>query len=102
MKKSSKVTLTILASLALAGCGRRYDPCDARYFNEVACQNAINSGGYYYNDVWYRSSYGHPYPYYYNSYHTHILLGGSHHSYSTSTYIHSSSSSRSSSSSSVS
>ena len=91
MKKSGQVTLTILAAVALAGCGRRYDPCDARYFNEPACQDAIRQGGYYYHDVWYRGAYIHPYPYYYNSYHTHVLLGGSSHSASYGSYSHSSS-----------
>ena len=72
MKKSSQVTLTVVAAMALAGCGRRYDPCDARTFNEFACQEAIQQGGYYYHGTWYRTSYYHPYPYYYDSYHTYV------------------------------
>ena len=92
MKKSSQVTLTILAAVALAGCGRRYDPCDARYFNDLACRDAIRQGGYYYHDVWYRTSYDHPYSYYYNSYHTHVALGGYSSASSYSSYSHSSSS----------
>jgi hypothetical protein len=93
MKKSSKVTLTILATVALAGCGRRYDPCDSRYFNDLACQDAVRQGGYYYHDVWYRSTYDRPYTYYYNSYHSYIATGGHSSSHSYSSYSHSSSSS---------
>jgi hypothetical protein len=92
MKKSRQVTLTILAAVALAGCGRRYDPCDPRYFNDLACRDAVFNGGYYYHDVWYRTTYDHPYMYYYNSYHTHVALGGYSHSSSYSSYSHSSSS----------
>jgi hypothetical protein len=92
MKKSGQVTLTILAAIALASCGRRYDPCDARYFNDLACQNAVQQGGYYYHDVWYRTTYVRPYTYYYNSYHTHVALGGSSRSASYRSYSHSSSS----------
>ena len=93
MKKSSKVTLTILASVALAGCGRRYDPCDARSVEPLACQDAVRQGGYYYNNIWYRTTYNRPYTYYYNSYQTHIMTGGRSYSHGYSSYSHSSSSS---------
>ena len=93
MKKSGRVTLTLLAAVALAACNRRYDPCDARYFNALACQDAIRQGGFYYHDVWYRGAYSHPYTYYYNSYQTHVALGGHSYSHGYSSYSHSSSSS---------
>ena len=89
MKKSAQVTLTILAAAVMAGCGRHYDPCDAASFNEPACQDAIRQGGYYYNGRWYSTRYGHPYPYYYDSYHTYVSHGGSSHSYGS--YSHPSS-----------
>ena len=96
MKRSSKVTLTVVAMMGLAACSRRRDPCESQYFNELACQEAVRGGGYYYHDVWYRTSYGYPYSYYYNSYHTHVLMGHSSHSVPYSSYTHSSSSSSSS------
>jgi hypothetical protein len=78
MKKSGHVALTIVAAVGLAGCGRRgYDPCSAATFNEFACQQAVQQGGYYYNGTWYSMRYDHPYPYYYDSYHTYVSHGGS-------------------------
>src|SRR6478672_13620663 len=94
MKKSAQVTLTFVAAMALAGCGRRYDPCEAATFNEFACQQAVQQGGYYYNNVWYRSSYYHPYPFYYDHYHTYVSHGGSVRSVSSGNYSHPSSVSR--------
>ncbi len=90
MKKSGQVTLTIVAAVALAGCARRHDPCDAASFNAPACQEAIRAGGYYYNGRWYASHYSHPYPYYYDSYNTYVSRGGSVHS--SGSYSHPSSS----------
>lgn len=88
MKKSGQVTLTIVAAVALAGCGRHYDPCRPETFNELACQEAVRGGGYYYNGRWYSTYYGHPYPYYYDSYHSYVSHGGSWHSSSHSSYSH--------------
>src|SRR5689334_9154964 len=92
MKRSTQVTLTVVAAMALAGCGRRYDPCDPYTFNDYACRDAVGSGGYYYHGVWYRSSYYHPYPYYYDHYHTYVSHGGSVHSAASGSYAHPSSS----------
>src|SRR5690348_18322304 len=72
MKKSGQVTLTIVAAMALAGCARRYDPCAPETFNELACQEGIRRGGY-----------SHPYPYYYDGYHSYMSHGGSAHSSSS-------------------
>jgi hypothetical protein len=88
LKKSAQVTLTVVAAMALAGCGRRYDPCDPRFFNEFACQGAVQQGGYYYHGIWYGSSYYHPYPYYYDSYHTYVSHGGSVYSSAAGSYSH--------------
>jgi hypothetical protein len=93
MKRSSKVTLTVLAGLTLAGCGRRYDPCDAETFNAAACRDAIRQGGYYYGGHWHAMSYMHPYPYYYDAYNRHVARGGAVHSAPHSSYARPSSSS---------
>src|ERR1017187_5821790 len=77
MKKSAKVTLTVVAAMGLASCGRsRPDPCDQTSFNEMACQDAVRSGGYYYGGSWYPMMYSYPYPYYYDHYRTHVSNGG--------------------------
>jgi len=77
MKKSAKVTLTVVATVGLASCGRgRRDPCEAAYFDEVACQEAVASGGYYWGGSWYPMVYHYPYPYYYDSYRTYVSRGG--------------------------
>ncbi len=77
MKKSAKVTLTVVAAMGLASCGRsRPDPCDQAYFNEMACQDAVRSGGYYYGGSWYPMMYHYPYPYYYDHYRTYVGGGG--------------------------
>jgi hypothetical protein len=77
MKKSTQVTLTVVAVIGLASCGRaRRDPCDRAYFNEMACQDAIRNGGYYYGGSWYPMHYSYPYPYYYDHYRTYVGSGG--------------------------
>jgi hypothetical protein len=76
MKRSSKVTLTVVAMMGLAACSRRRDPCESQYFNELACQEAVRSGGYYWGGSWYPMTYHYPYPYYYDSYRSHVAKGG--------------------------
>jgi hypothetical protein len=77
MKKSHRVTLTVVAAVGLASCGRsRRDPCDQASFNELACQEAVRSGGYYYGGSWFPMAYHYPYPYYYDSYRTYVGSGG--------------------------
>jgi hypothetical protein len=77
MKKSAKVTLTVVAAMGLASCGRsRRDPCEATYFDEVACQEAVRSGGYYWGGAWVPTRYSYPYPYYYDHYRSHVGSGG--------------------------
>jgi hypothetical protein len=77
MKKSAKVTLTVVAVVGLASCGsRRPDPCEAATFNEQACQQAVQKGGYYYNGSWFPMAYHYPYPYYYDSYRGYVAGGG--------------------------
>jgi hypothetical protein len=76
MKKSAKVTLTVVAAVGLASCGRRRDPCESAYFNDVACQEAIRNGGYYWNGSWVPMRYSYPYPYYYDHYRSYTSGGG--------------------------
>ena len=80
MRKSVQVSLTVVAGVALAACGKntanRADPCDASTFNDQACQDAVGKGGYYWGGSWYPMNYSHPYPYYYGSYHAYISNGG--------------------------
>lgn len=77
MKKSTQVTLTVVAAMGMAGCSRHRDPCEPSSFDSLACQDAVRSGGYFWNGHWYGMSYHYPYPYYYDSYRTHINRGGS-------------------------
>jgi len=76
MKKSAGVTLTVVASVGLASCGRRIDPCEPGTFNDLACQQAVSSGGYYWGGSWYPMTYSHPYPYYYDSFRGYVSRGG--------------------------
>jgi hypothetical protein len=78
MKKSAKVTLSVVAAVGLASCGRgRRDPCQPQYFNEMACQDAVRDGGFYWGGSWYPAVYHYPYPYYYDGYRRHVSIGGS-------------------------
>lgn len=77
MKKSAKVTLTVVAVVGLASCGRRrYDPCESTYFDSAACQEAVRGGGYYWGGSWFPMTYHYPYPYYFDSYQTYVRRGG--------------------------
>ena len=77
MKKSAKVTLTVVAAVGMAACSRqRLDPCQQATFSEQACEEAVRSGGYYYGGSWYPMTYHYPYPYYYDHYRTHVSSGG--------------------------
>ena len=77
MKKSARVTLTVVAAVGLASCGRgRRDPCEDQYFDDYACQQAVGAGGYYWGGSWYPMTYHYPYPYYYDHYRTYVSHGG--------------------------
>ena len=77
MRKPVQVSLTVVATLALACCGRRrIDPCDAASFNVDACQEAVRGGGYFWQGSWFPVTYSHPYPYYYDQYQTYVVRGG--------------------------
>jgi len=77
MKKSTKVTLTVVAVIGLASCGRsRRDPCESAYYSDLACQEAIRSGGYYWGGTWVPMTYSNPYPFYYDRYRSYAGSGG--------------------------
>jgi hypothetical protein len=77
MKKSAKVTIAAVAAMGLAMCGRRRpDPCVAATFNEMACQEAVRNGGYYWQGSWFPMAYNYPYPYYFDSYRRYVSSGG--------------------------
>ncbi len=77
VKKSSKVTLTLVAALGMAGCGHRgVDPCDAATYNDAACLQAVKDGGYNWGGQWVPMTYYQPYPYYYDSYRSYVDGGG--------------------------
>lgn len=76
MKRSSKVTLTVVAAMGLASCARRHDPCESSYFDPTACADAIRGGGYYWHGGWVPMTYSYPYPYYFDAYRSHVARGG--------------------------
>jgi hypothetical protein len=76
VKKSSQVTLTIVAAVSLAAADPKPDPCGAATFDEQACQAAILQRGYCLGDRWVSMRYSYPYPYYYDQYQVHALLVG--------------------------
>jgi hypothetical protein len=89
MRKSAKVTLTIVAALGMAGCNRhRQDPCDAGTFSEESCQEAVRRGGYYWRGAWVPMVYSNPYPYYYDAYRRRVDGGGVVHVAPPGSYAH--------------
>ena len=77
MRKPARITLTVAAAVAMAGCGRRpQDPCDAATFDQQVCQDAVGRGGYYWDGGWYPMHYYSQYPYYYDRYHSYVSRGG--------------------------
>lgn len=89
MRKSTKVTLTVVATVGLESCGRRQpDPCRAETFHEQACQEAVRNRGYYYHGAWVPMSYSNPYPYYYDSYRGYVSSGGAVHADPAEAYSH--------------
>lgn len=99
------IAVTLTALLALTACGPAYiaqpadpyapqpsgwngDPCDQSYFDAIACQTAINLGGWYLNGMLIHHYYGgYGYNHYYQANHVYVLHGGSVHSYSQSVRV---------------
>jgi hypothetical protein len=77
MRKSSKITVAVVAAMGMTACNReRVDPCEAATFNEQACNDAVRNHGYHYRGAWVPMYYSHPYPYYYDSYRGYVARGG--------------------------
>jgi hypothetical protein len=82
MKRSAKVTLTLIAAMGLgeraeSGVTGAIDPCDAATFNPKSCKTAVQTRRYCAPDgqrlpVIYAQSY----PYYYDQYQAHLTQGG--------------------------
>jgi hypothetical protein len=77
MKRSSSVTLTIVAAMGIAARAQAADPCNAGTFNTTACKTAIHGGGYCSGGAWLPVAYTNPYPYYYDLYRGYLSGGGS-------------------------
>jgi hypothetical protein len=79
MRKPTRITLELAASLGLAAAARAQqsaDPCQAAGFNESACRAAIQKHGYCAQGKWVASRYREKYPYYYDLYQTYLAQGG--------------------------
>lgn len=97
-----RIRTSILGILvAVAACGPSayvssapVDPCDASYYNDVACQTAVVANGFYYMGAFVPHVYVQPYGYYHSYYGTYRSRGGVVHvvspSYYSRTYVGSS------------
>jgi hypothetical protein len=75
MKKSTRVTLTVLAGVGCAAAQQAADPCGPGTFNPAACHAAVKAHGYCEGNVWVPQQYQ-QYPYYYDLYRTYSAAGG--------------------------
>jgi hypothetical protein len=62
------------------------DPCDAAYYNEPACQQAVSSNGFYFQGAFVPHVYVQPFTYYHSYYGTYRARGGVVHVVSPSYY----------------
>jgi hypothetical protein len=76
MKKSARVTLTVVAAVGWAARAQQApNPCEPANFNEKACQGAVKSHGYCSDGAWVPQTYQ-KYPYYYDIYQAYTAAGG--------------------------
>jgi hypothetical protein len=76
MKKSSGVTLTLLAGVGCALHAQQLsNPCAPASFNASACRAAVKSRAYCDGGTWVPQQYQ-AYPYYYNLYQAYSSAGG--------------------------
>ncbi len=75
MKKSARVSLTLVAAVACAARAQGPDPCAAGTFSANACHSAIKSHGYWSGCTWVPQQYQ-KYPYYYNFFRAYASTGG--------------------------
>ena len=76
MKKSSRVTLTILAGAGcIAHAQQASNPCAPGSFDPGACKTAVKRQGYCDGSTWVPQTFQR-YPYYYGAYQTYSTAGG--------------------------
>ena len=75
MKKSARVTLTVLAAVGGAYAQQPPNPCGPNSFNPAACQAAVRFHGYCDGATWVPQQYQ-KYPYYYGLYQAYASAGG--------------------------
>lgn len=76
MRKSARVTLTIVAAVGCAQAQQAApNPCGPANFNQKACRSAVKSQGYCSGGAWVAQQYQ-PYPYYYDLYRAYGAAGG--------------------------
>jgi hypothetical protein len=75
MKKSVRVTLTVLATMACAYSQQAGDPCGPTSFNPKACKTAVKAHGFCDGATWVAQQYD-KYPYYYGRYQAYLSGGG--------------------------
>jgi hypothetical protein len=76
MKKSARVTLTVVAAVGCAARAQQApNPCLPANFNQNACQSALKSHGYCSGSAWVPQQYR-KYPYYYGIYQAYTSAGG--------------------------
>ena len=76
MKKSARVTLTVVAAVGCAARAQQApNPCEPANFNEKACQVAVKGHGYCSGGAWVPQHYQ-KYPYYYRFSQAYAAAGG--------------------------
>lgn len=75
MKKSARVTLTILAGVGYAAHAQSSNPCVPGSFNPAACQRAVKLRGFCDGASWTPQKFQ-QYPYYYGLYAAYAAGGG--------------------------
>lgn len=81
MKKSSAIKFTLLNGIiiTMGACGPSVlppDPCKPMMYNPMACQEAVQNHGYYYQGDFFPMQYLYPYSYYYGGYNSYLAGGG--------------------------
>ncbi|HYW47077.1 MAG TPA: hypothetical protein VE959_29695 [Bryobacteraceae bacterium] len=76
MKKSARVTLTVVAAVGWAARAQQApNPCEPANFNGKACQAAVKNHGYCSGGAWVPQQYQ-KYPYYYGLYQAYASAAG--------------------------
>jgi hypothetical protein len=75
MKKSARVTLTVVAAVGCARAQQVPNPCEPATFNGKACQAAVKNRGYCSGGAWISQQFQ-KYPVYYGLYQSYMSTGG--------------------------